>query len=146
MLKTVMSVILGYLVMAFLVFTFYTLLLFGLGAEGTYKPASWEPSTTWIMLSFVAGFIAAFAGGWVALRVSRDTRSATWLMVLIVILGILSVATQAGADPPTEPRPAEVSPADAASKSVPPLWVGVVQMLIGVSGVWFASKATGPRS
>lgn len=141
MVRTILSVILGYLITALLVMTLYTVLLYALGTETTYKPGVWEPSNLWSVLSFVAGFIAAFAGGWAALRVARDARAATGLMALLAVLGVVSIALQSQAAPPTEPRPAEVSPMDAASKSVPPLWVSIGHILSGVAGVWAARRA-----
>jgi hypothetical protein len=121
--------------------TLYTAILFALGTEAVYKPGVWEPSLLWIVLSFVAGLIAAFAGGWVCLRVSRDARAATWLMGLIVVLGLMAVVMQASAPPPADVRPAEVSPMDAASKSITPLWAGIAHIGVGITGVWLARRA-----
>lgn len=138
MLKNLLAVLLGYLVMFVLIFALFSAIMLGLGIEGTYKPASWEPTTLWIALSFVADLIAAFVGGWVCLRVARDRRAALWLMGLMLIMGVVSIAMQASAPRTLEQRPPKVSPMEAAGKSAPPLWAAFGHVAFGLAGVWLA--------
>ncbi len=51
MLRVVIAVIVGYAVMAFLVFATFSLLYLMLGADGAFRPGTFEPSTTWVVLS-----------------------------------------------------------------------------------------------
>lgn len=140
MARTVLSVIVGYLVMVVLVFALYSAALRVLGPEGSYRPGSWEPSAGWIALSFVAGLVAAYAGGAACLRLARQTGALKGLIGLIVVLGIVTIVAQAGAKPPDEPRPANLSPMEAAAKSVTPLWVGVGHVVVGIAGVWLSGR------
>ncbi|MBM4109337.1 MAG: hypothetical protein FJ255_11125 [Phycisphaerae bacterium] len=82
--RAILAVIVGYIVMAAVVFGLFTGAYPLLGADGAFKPNSWEVSTTWLAASFALGLIAAVMGGLVcgagrpgAAQPRSDARSMT---------------------------------------------------------------------
>ncbi len=137
MFKNVLSVILGYVVMVILVMTLYTGIMMALGTEAIYSaPGSWVPSDLWSGLSLVAGLVAALAGGWVCFAIAKQAKPLLWLMGLVGVLGVATVAMSATTKPSSEPRPANITPMDAAEKSVTPVPVAVGHVLVGLAGVF----------
>lgn len=141
MFKNVLSVILGYVVMVILVMTLYTGIMMALGTETIYSaPGSWVPSDLWSALSLVVGLVAALAGGWVCFAIAKQVKPLLWLMGLVGALGAMTVATAATTAPPSEPRPANITPMDAAEKSVTPVPVAIGHVLVGLVGVFAVYK------
>ena len=71
------------------VFVSFTAIYLILGADGAFKPGSFEPSTTWIALSFVLGFAAAVAGGFVCALIAKSKTGPMILIGLVIVLGLV---------------------------------------------------------
>lgn len=60
-----------------------------LGADGAFKPGIFEPSTTWVVISFVLSFIAAVGGGWVCAAIARQSKAPKVFAAIVFVLGLL---------------------------------------------------------
>lgn len=136
MLKAVLGVIVGYLAMSFTVFTLFTAAWFILKTEGSFKPGSWDVSTTWLLVSFVVDLVAALIGGFVcALIATRRSRASMVLAGLVFVLGLLMAVPVMLAEPITEPRPADITMTDAMTKAQQPRIAAILTPIIGAFGV-----------
>ncbi len=136
MLKTVLGVIVGYIAMSVAVFVCFTAAWFTLKAEGSFQPASWEVSTTWLLLSFVVNLVAAMVGGFVcALIATRRSRASMVLSGLVLVLGLLMAVPVMLAEPNTAPRPADITMTDAMTKAQQPMIAAILAPFIGAFGV-----------
>jgi hypothetical protein len=141
MLRNVLAAILGYVVMALVLFATFSVMWMVLGPAGSFEPGTWDVSPTWLVASIVLGFLAALAGGAACGRVQADRRGLFILIGLVVILGIVAAlpeaAEVAGA------RPDDVSMTDAMSNAAQPAWITWLNPLIGVVGAWLGAGRSG---
>ncbi len=75
MLKTVGGVIVGYIVMFILVFALFSLAYLALGANGAFKPGTYDVSTLWLALSVIVSLAAAIVGGFICSLILRFAHS-----------------------------------------------------------------------
>ncbi len=126
--------------MTALVSTQYFALWWIMGAEGSFRPGSWEVSGVWSAASVVVGIVAALVGGAVCARVSADRRGVWMLVPLVVVFGVVAAATQelpAGAGT----RPEDVPMFEAMSQARMPGWVPWLDPLIGALGALLGARA-----
>jgi hypothetical protein len=128
------SVIVGYLVIFVAVFATFSAAYVAIGADGAFRPGSYDVSMTWIILGTVLSFGAAWLGGRICLAIAKDAKGPKALAAVVLILGIL-FAIPAMKPPPSEPRPAGAAMMDAMQRARTPLWVALLNPVIGVLGV-----------
>lgn len=137
--KSVLAVIAGYLTMAVIVVAF----LFGLyavvGTSGAFLQGSYESSMVWNVASLVLGFVAALAGGWVCSAIAPNAKASYWLAGIVFVLGVLFAIPSFGAHP-QEVRPDTLSGMDAMQKAYTPVWVALLNPVIGAIGVLLMRK------
>jgi hypothetical protein len=141
MLRAILAVIAGYVTMAATVLVTFTGTYAVLGAEGSFRPGSYEVSSTWIVASFVLSLVAAILGGLVCRSIARAPRPVTALVVLVLVLGALSaIPVWMSSGAPLEARVGEVGNFEAMSKARQPLWVALVVPLVGAAGVMLGGR------
>ena len=76
------GVVVGYLTMFVLVFGSFTAAYLAMGADVAFQTGTYEPSTLWLVVSWVLGFLAALAeaGGGVCLILGFAFRPACLMM------------------------------------------------------------------
>ena len=63
MLRTIGSVILGYLVMFVVVFVGLTAAYLAMGTDRAFKPGVYDVTAIWLVVMFAISILAAFVGG-----------------------------------------------------------------------------------
>jgi hypothetical protein len=141
MLRGIAGVVLGYLTMFTAIIVAFPALYPVLGVERLLAPGSYEAAGGWIALSFLIGAASAVAGGWVCARISPKNAAPLWLAALVLVLGILMAAPLVmNPDPGLGgPRPEGATLADALAHARQPVWVTLVNPLVGASGVLFGA-------
>jgi hypothetical protein len=86
--RAIASIILGYVLMAVLVFVTFSAAYLVMGPDGSFKPGSYDISATWLITSIVLSIVAAVAGGYVCAAVARSVKPARILAVVVVVLGL----------------------------------------------------------
>ncbi len=141
MLRNILAAIVGYVVMAAVLFVLFSLLWVAVGPTGAFQPDSWEVPTGWALGSLVMGFVGAYIAGLVCVRVAQDARAAKLLIGLVIVMGVvralMPVEMAAG------PRPDDLSMMEATAGAVHPAWFNWLNPLIGAAGVWFGSRKPG---
>jgi hypothetical protein len=135
MVRKIIAIVVGYLVMFVLVFATFTGAYAVLGAEGAFKPGSYDVTGTWAGVSVILSFVAAVAGGWVAARIGRGGRAAVLLAVVVVLMGIVFAIPNLNAPKTDEVRTADVSNSDAMMKARQPAGLTLLTPVIGALGV-----------
>jgi len=146
--RTILAVILGYVVMFFLVFLLFTGAYFAMGAEGAFQPASYYPSTLWLAVSFALGFVAALAAGCTAVWIGRKITAGYALAGLVFVLGLVfAIPTIMNpVDTSTMVRTGDVSNLEAMQNARQPLWVALVNPFLGAVGVMIGARLKGAPS
>lgn len=148
MLRAIASVIVGYIVMFAFVFVSFTAAYLALGADGSFKPGTYDVSTMWIAVSSVLSLIAAILGGWIAVLIARSATPPKVLAGLVLVLGLLMAipAFLSSGQPAPPARTADVGNLDAMMKARTPPVLALITPLIGAAGVMLGASLCGRRA
>ena len=135
MLRSILGAIAGYVIMFFCIFLLFTAAYLAMGADGAFAPGGYDVSTTWIVVSFVLGFLAAVTAGYLAAVIGRGMTAVKILAGIVLVLGIVSAVAVSVSPRPEGARTADVPNLEAMSKAQTPLWVALINPLIGIAGV-----------
>jgi hypothetical protein len=133
--RIIAGIVIGYLVMFVLVFASFTAAYAALGADGAFKPGSYDVSTTWIVISFALGLIAAIAGGYVCALIAQRTKAARGLAGVVLVLGLLMAIPAFMATPSNKPRTADVPNMEAMMGAQTPAWIALLNPFVAVVGI-----------
>ena len=139
MVRNILAAIGGYVVMIVIVLAGLGLAWGVLGGEGAFDGQGPFPSTVWLGINLVTGFVAALAAGLAARKMGRSAAAVKILIGLLVAFGILSAIMAEGQYAKRDPveRPvAEMSFLEAGQHAKQPVWYNWAIPLIGVAGVW----------
>jgi hypothetical protein len=138
------AVLLGYVTLAILIFAGLTLAYVAVGADGAFRPGVYDVSALWVVLSFVVSFGAAVAGGWVARRIARTPTGPRVLAGVVVVLGVVvTLATMGGAAEVIGARTEAIGAMDAMRVARTPLWIMLLNPLVGALGILLGGRALG---
>jgi len=141
MLKTVGGVIVGYIVMFILVFVLFSLAYLALGANGAFKPGTYDVSTLWLALSVIVSLAAAIVGGFVCSLIAPNSKAPLALVGLVIVLGLLAaIPVLTSNDPRPNIRDASVGNLEAMMNARQPAWIALLNPLIGAAGVMLGSR------
>ena len=82
--------VLGWVAMFAGVFVLMAVFWMILGADGSFRPESWDVSAGWLLASVPIGLLAAVFGGIVCAKAASYAWVVRFLIVLVVALGVLS--------------------------------------------------------
>ena len=145
--KTTLAVILGYVVMAGIVFGGLTVAYDSMGTDKSFEPNSYAPTMTWILTMFGVGLVAAVVGGLVAAKIGGSSGTKV-LTLIVVVLGVGMAVAHAVMDPPAErpnQRPVELDGTQAREWSESPLWVNLAHPVIGAIGICIGAAFAGKK-
>ncbi len=145
--RAIGSVILGYLVMFAVVFVTFSLAYMAMGVDGAFRPGTYEVSGIWIVTSIVLGFVAAVLGGLVCGAIARSATPPKVLAAVVLVLGLIlavPVLTRSG-EAETKPRSAEVGTMEAMQEAVQPVWIALLNPVLGAVGVLVGAGLRKPQ-
>jgi ABC-type transport system involved in multi-copper enzyme maturation permease subunit len=143
MLRGIGAVVAGYIVMAVLIFLTFSGVYILMGADGAFKPESFEPSTMWLGISLVLGLAAAVAGGLVASKIARSGAAPTVLAGVVLVVGLgLGVMTIMAPPPANAPpaRTAQTTTIEAMTHARQPDWITIANPIVGAAGVLVGAR------
>src|SRR5688572_12951823 len=136
MIRGIAGVIVGYVVMAVVMFLTFSLAYLGMGTNRAFKFGSFDPSLFWIVISFFLGFVAALVGGYTCATIAKSKRAAQVFAGLVFVIGIIvAIPVLTSADPRPNVRIGDVPNIEAMTKARTPGWVALMNPLIGAVGV-----------
>ena len=142
MVRSVLAVILGYILMFILqvaaFMTIYTLM----GPDWSFKPASYQASTPWTAMQFGVIVVTAIIGGLICAAIAKGGRAPLVLAAVVLVLGLgLAVLSTALRPADThEVRTGNVPNMEAMSKARHPVWVVFLGPFLGAAGVVIGGK------
>jgi peptidoglycan biosynthesis protein MviN/MurJ (putative lipid II flippase) len=142
MLRSALGVIIGYIVMFILqvaaFMTIYTLV----GANWSFKPASYQASTRWTVMQFGVILVTTMIAGLVCAAIAKGGKAPLALAAVVLVLGLaLAFASTALRPADThEARTGDVSNMEAMNKARHPTWVIFFGPVIGALGVVIGGK------
>ncbi len=150
MIRSILGVILGYLVMALVVMAGLTVAYLALGPDRTFRPGTYEITTAWLAVWGPVSLVAAIVGGVVCAKVSAHrTPAAVVLAGLVLVLGGVTAAAQISAEPPTGDaavRTGDTPNFEAMTNARSPDWVHLANPILGAAGVLLGASIAGRGS
>lgn len=141
MLRKIGGVIAGYIVMALFLFLAFTLAYLAMGADGAFQPGTYDVSGLWIGVAVAVSLAAAVLGGWVCVLVAKSRGAALVLAGIVLVLGILvALPVLLGKRPSPGPRAGEVGNIQAMNSAQQPLWLTLLNPLLGAAGTLVGSR------
>jgi hypothetical protein len=98
MLKNILAVIGGYVSMIIFLFFTFTILYLILGADGAFKPGSFDVTLNWVIFSFILSFLAAVTGGRITASIADSVKAAYTLAGIVLILGLVMALSTGGSE------------------------------------------------
>ena|SRR2546430_164201 len=142
MVRSVVAVIVGYIVMFILqvasFMTIYTLV----GADWSFKPASYQASTRWTAMQFAVILVTCIIAGLICAAVAKGGKAPLVLAAVVLVLGLGLGALSIALRPVDthEVRTKSVSNMEAMNKARHPMWVVFLGPVIGAVGVVIGGK------
>lgn len=148
MARNIIGVIVGYIAMFAFIFLSFTILYLILGADGSFEPGTYKVSSTWLILSFILGFIGALLAGYICTIIAKNAKAAIWLAGIVIVLGIIFALP--GLNVPEEElnkvRTEDVSNMEAMQNAKQPPLALILNPLLGAFGVWAGSRMKKQKS
>lgn len=139
MLRQILGAIVGYIATFIVIFVTFSGAYLAMGTNTAFVPGKYDVSVTWIAISIVLGFIAAVVGGYVASLIGGS--GAVKIMAgIVIVLGIVTVIMVWMSPIPPDTRPADVSNLEAMSKARTPIWLAILNPIIGIIGVMVGGR------
>ena len=140
MLKSIIGIIVGYLVMALVAFAAYTGAYLGLGAERVFEPDSYAVSGVWIGLMIAITLIAGLLGGLTCAAISKN-RTAGLVFALIVFgLSLVMAVPHIMKGNTPVVRAGDVPNLEAMKLAQPPTWLCMLNPILGGVAVLLGSR------
>jgi len=142
MARTVLAVIIGYIVMFVLQFVTFVTVYSVLGADWSFKPASFHASTRWTLMQFTVIFVTAIIAGLVCALIARGGKAPFALAVVALLIGLALGAIHVATQPADtgELRPPNVPNMIAMTKARHPSWVIFAGPVIAAAGILVGGK------
>lgn len=142
MLRSVLGVIVGYILMVILgvaaFMTIYTLA----GADWSFKPASYQASSRWTVMQFVVTLVTACIAGLICAVIAKGGKAPLALAAVVLALGFLLAVLGTALRPADthEVRTGNVPNMEAMGKARNPVWVAFLGPVIAAVGVVIGGK------
>lgn len=133
MVRKILGGIAAYIVLFILIFAAFTCAYLVLGADKAFQPGTYDVSMIWIGISLTLGFVCAVIAGYVA-AVIGSKGAVKVLAGIVLVMGILTIMAVAFSPKPGARTPS-VSNMEAMMQAQQPLWLCVVNPIIGIVGV-----------
>jgi hypothetical protein len=142
MLRSIAGVVIGYVVLALIVFVSFSITYLVIGAEGAFRPGSYDVSTLWLVISFVLGLIAAVVGGYVCAAIAKNSKAPMILAGIVLVLGLLiAIPVLMTPDSGTvQGREGNVGNFEAMQNAKQPGWVAILNPIVGAIGVIYGGR------
>jgi hypothetical protein len=146
MLKSIVGVIVGYIVMAIFSFAAFTCAYLALGVERVFEAESYDVSTIWMVIMIVLSLIGGILGGWVCAAISKKKGACMAFAGIVLAVGlILAIMTKMKEHPDTA-RSGDLPNFEAMQKAQTPTWLCMLTPVLGAAGVLFGAKKKLPAA
>jgi fatty acid desaturase len=139
MLKSILGVIVGYAALSLFFFAAFAGVYFSLGVERIFQSDSYEVSTLWLVLSAAIGLGGGILGGYVCAAISQSKRTCE-LFAAIVLIILVAFCIPKMRDPNPHWRAGDVEFGDAMRLTQMPLWMHVLNPILGAVGVLLGAR------
>lgn len=139
MVRSIVGVIVGYIVAAVFIVACFTGMQLGLGTERVFQPGSYMASKLFIYCALGVTVVAAILGGLACAAISRGGKAPMVLAGLFLALGLFSAVMNMNKPDPGS-RTGDISPFESALKARQPDWYAFTIPFLGAVGVLVGAR------
>jgi FtsH-binding integral membrane protein len=140
MIKSILAVIVGYIVMAIVAFAVCTCAYLVLGTDRVFEPDSYNVSTIWIVLMIAVALVGGILGGLTCAAISKSKGACMALAIIVLVVGLLSAILTGMKEHPSAARSGDVSNLEAMTKAQTPAWLCFVNPVLGAVAVMLGAR------
>jgi len=142
MLRAILAVVISYVLMFVLIFITFTCVYLLLGADGAFKPGTYDASNLWLAIAFLVNLVIAIIGGLICAAISKGGKARLGLAIVVFVMGLLLAIPSIMAQKanPNMVRAGNVSNMEAMTRAKEPVWVPLLFPFIGAAGVLIGGK------
>lgn len=140
MLRSILAVILGYIVMAIAAFALLCAACMGLGIEGVFEPESYVVSTLWLAIMVAVTLISGILGGLLCAAISQSKGTCMVFAGIVFALGMLFAIPSAMRVYPFTARSGDVTIIQAMLLARTPPWILLLNPMLGAIGVVLGAR------
>ena len=140
MLKSIVGVVVGYLVMAFVAFAAYTAAYFGLGTDRAFEPDTYALSGIWIGLVIAITIIAGLIGGLTCAAISKSRTTGLVFALIVFVLSLVFELPNIMKDHTPVARTGDVSNLEVMRKAQPPAWLCILNPFLAGAAVLMGTR------
>ena len=140
MLKSILGVIVGYIVMAIFAFAIFTCAYLGLGVDRVFEAGSYAVSTIWMVILVAVGLIGGILGGLTCAAISKSKGACMAFAVIVLVLGLVGAIVTKMKEHPDTSRSGDITMFEAMGKAQTPPWLCFVNPFVVVGGVLLGAR------
>ena len=140
MLKSIVGVVVGYLVMFFLEFAAYTAGYLGLGADRAFEPGTYALSGIWIGLVIAITLVAGLIGGLTCAAISKSRTAGLVFALIVFVLSFVFELPNIMKDHAPVARTGDVSNLEAMGKAQPPALLCIFNPFLAGAAVLMGTR------
>jgi hypothetical protein len=136
MFKSIVAIVVSYIVIFLLFSAVFAGLFVALGVERVFQPDSYEISNVWLWLTMGGSFFAWMLGGWLCVTISKSLRTGQVFALVVFIaaaIGCLLSLRRESEGPNV--RAGEVTFMEGLERTVTPRWFHFVNPVVALAGV-----------
>jgi uncharacterized membrane protein YedE/YeeE len=147
MLKSILAIIVSYVVMFVLFMAIFVGLYFVLGIERVFQPDSYEVSILWIIITLVVAFLVTMFAGYLCAAISNNWRACQVFALIVFLLALWQCFSGMRRDSEgPNVRAGEVTYLEAIGHAVTPMWLHFVNPIVNGAGILLGARMKRRRS
>lgn len=140
MLKSILGVIVGYIVMAIFSFAAFTCAYIALGVDRVFEAGTYDVSTIWMVIMIVLSLIGGIVGGWICVAISKSKGACMTFAVIVLVLGLIVAIMTKMKEHPDTARTGDVPNLQAMQMAQTPSWLCMLTPVLGAAGVLLGAR------
>lgn len=140
MLKSILGIIVGYVVMALFAFATFTGAYLGLGVDRVFEPDSYAVSTLWIALMIAITLVGGVLGGLVCAAISKSKTTCLVFAAIVFALSLLVAIPNIMKEHAPAVRSGDVPNLQAMQLAQTPVWLCILNPVLGAVGILLGAR------
>lgn len=146
MLKAIIAVVVAFIVMAIFSFAAFTCAYLCLGVDRVFEPESYDVSMLWMVIMVVLGLIGGVIGGFICAAISKSMGVCKVFAVIVLALGLISAVVTTMKERPDTARSGDVPNLQAMQMAQTPMWLCLLNPVLGAVGVLLGARKKLPAA
>ncbi|HKP39363.1 MAG TPA: hypothetical protein VJT71_21075 [Pyrinomonadaceae bacterium] len=141
MARSIIAVIVSYVIMFALIFLAFTAAYMVMGAGQAFKPHRFVSSNRWIVMALVVNVVVAIIGGFICAAIAKGGKAPLALAIVVFVLGLVFAIPSLMVPHTNAVRSSNDIPMfEAMAKAEEPRWVPFTFPVLGAVGVLIGRK------